>query len=707
MPDSPYQLPRPQLQWDDDGSPRSGEFDDVYFSRAGGADETDYVFLQQNRLETRWRALDPNHPGLFTLAETGFGTGLNFLAAWNLWRNTAPPGWRLLFLSAECLPLDRNDLIRALAQWPEYRGLAEPLIAAWPPRLPGFHRRDVGGGVSLQLLYGDAADTFAALRDSRADAVPAGFAVDAWFLDGFAPAKNPGMWSEPLFATIGRLSRPGTTFATFTAAGAVRRGLRDAGFAVEKVAGFGAKREMLRGDWCGPNALDDNGPTSAIDYWAAPRPPEQTATSTQAEVQTVEEAGFPPAQASPSPPTLRKHQPVIAVIGGGLAGTHTARALAERGRQVVLLERETTLAAGASGNPQGVLYTRLSPQVATLSRFALASYQHAIAHYRQRFRQGELQAGDGDLCGVLQLTQTESEWAKLRDAFDGHGEWVRFLEAEQASALAGCTVTAGALWLPHAGWLAPVRICARNTDHPSIDVRLDCAVKELEQTGQGWRLHTAHGDIGAAAVVIATAHDSHRLPPTAALPLKPIRGQITRLPEHLLDEKPRCVICHDGYLAPAADGITCGATFDLHDGETAMRAADHRRNLEQQAAALPRLLAQPPTRIDTATLDGRVGFRATTPDYLPLVGGVPDISQLRGQYAPLARNAKANVSVNRSWLPNLYVNIGHGSRGLTSTPIAAELLAALICGEARPLPLALVQALSPARFAIRDLIRGR
>jgi tRNA 5-methylaminomethyl-2-thiouridine biosynthesis bifunctional protein len=675
---SPWLLPAPELRWDEQGSPHSSRFDDIYFSRAGGSAETEYVFLQQNDLQRRWQALDPQRPGLFVIGETGFGTGLNFLAASALWRRCAPPGWRLLFLSAERFPLSRAELEQALAQWPQYAALSARLVAAYPPRLPGSHRREIDDSIALQLLFGDAAEQFHALADSAAPALPAGTQVDCWFLDGFAPAKNPEMWSAPLFAALARLSRPwATTFATFTAAGFVRRGLQAAGFTVERVAGFGAKREMLRGQFVAPLQSAEIATPAAIDYWATP----------------------------PAPPSTADRCAVV--VGAGLAGSHTARALALRGWQVTVLERADRIAAAASGNPQGVLYTRLSTQASTLARFALASFQHALAHYRARLASGDL-AGAGDLCGVLQLAD-EDEWQKLRLTFGdtAHGEWLRFVDTAAASTLAGCAVPRPALWFPSAGWLAPALLCQRNLDHPRIEVRLDCAVKTLQRDGDHWRLDTSNGELAADCVILCSAHDTSALLGDAALPTKPIRGQITRLPATLLAQTPRCVICHDGYLAPDSEGATIGATFDLRDDDPSVRPDDHRRNLQQQADALPALLVNPPAAIDCGALQGRTAFRTATPDYLPIAGAVADVAALRVRFGALADNARKVIAAEPAWLLGLYVNIGHGSRGLTSTPLCAELLASLICGEPRPLPRDLQQALSPARFAIRDLIRGR
>lgn len=675
--DNPYQLDGAKLHWSESGAPLSGTYDDIYFSRENGLAETDWVFLRGNRLAERWRALDPERPGLFVIGETGFGTGLNFLCAWQLWRELAPRNWRLLFISAEKFPLARADLERALAQWPQFAPLCAELLDVYPARIKGFHHATLSHNTQVQWLFDAADSAFDALLDSAAPELGNGFAVDAWFLDGFAPAKNPEMWTAQLFDSIGRLSRPGSSFATFTAAGFVRRGLNAEGFDAQKTPGFGSKREMLSGVFQGVDeaANNDVAPvrprhqTRAVDYWA-------------------------------KPPRALPKQNVI-VIGGGLAGTSTARALAERGWPVTLLERGEKLANAASGNPQGVLYTKLSTQGGALNRFALASYLHALSHYRQR---AVFDQDCGDFCGVLQL-EDNGQWRSLAQTFADQAEWVQFVDAAGASALSGCTVSQPALWFPRAGWLSPPRVCAQLARHPLIDIRLNCDVQGLQRDGDSWLLRTSTGALRASCVVLANAHAAAQLRPDAELPLKSIRGQISFIPRQPLREQPRSVICHEGYLTPDCDGgIAIGATFDLRDNETQVRETDHQRNITALKQALPNVLdasAQIPE------LQGRVGFRCATPDYLPLAGALSDHALLRERCAVLAHNARARIEAPNATLPGLYLNVGHGSRGLTSTPICAELIAAQIAGEPRPLPRDLAQALSPDRFAIRNLIRGR
>lgn len=676
--DFPFELPSPTLDWSTAGGPRSERFGDVYFSRQGGLAESDYVFLQMNGLAERWRALDGGSSGVFTLAETGFGTGLNFLSAARLWLATAPPSWRLHYLSVEQYPLSEAELAQALSGWNELAALAGDLIRHYPPRVPGFHCRDLAEGrIGLQLLFGDANDCLPQLLDTAVAELPTGFAVDAWFLDGFAPSRNPTLWSERVLETIGRLSAAGTTFATFTAAGEVRRRLQMAGFHIEKVAGFGSKRDMLRGRHTGTPLPTPPGAScpapAAVDYWAWP-------------------------------PPARTRQRIV-VIGGGLAGTSTARSLAERGFPVTLLEASSALGAGASGNPLGVLYTKLSARTGTLPRFALSSWLHAVAHYRNGFEMARWPQAAGDFCGVLQLIGDEALLAALEAQLTGHHAWVQCVDAAAASRLAGSPVESGALWFPQAGWVAPRAICVGNATHPMIEVLLDAPVTRLDRQGERWRITAGDRELEAEIVVVAAANQTADLLPDAYLPLRSIRGQITLLPSDATLTVPATIVCHEGYAAPLADGGLCiGATFDLDDRDPAPRRDSHAQNLRALAQALPGLL---PAQRDAAKLEGRVGFRCTTPDYLPVVGAVSDAASLRTHYAALRKNARTVIKTPAQPLPGLYVNVGHGSRGLTSTPICAELLAAQIAGEARPLPLDLIQALHPSRFLLRALQRGR
>jgi tRNA 5-methylaminomethyl-2-thiouridine biosynthesis bifunctional protein len=229
------------IQFRDD-TPFSTEFDDFYFSSDYGPQETDYIYLQRNDLQRRWSSPAENKDTAFIIAETGFGTGLNFICAWHLWNALNINQRQLHYVAVEKHPVSKADLARALSRWPQLAGYTEALLAVYPPLSPGTHTvfpqvQTAQSTVKLTLIFNDASEALSTLHTH----------VDAWFLDGFTPSRNPDMWSEALFKEVARLSRPGSTFATFTSAGIVRRSLQSVGFKVEKQPGLGLKREMCFG----------------------------------------------------------------------------------------------------------------------------------------------------------------------------------------------------------------------------------------------------------------------------------------------------------------------------------------------------------------------------------------------------------------------------------------------------------------------------
>jgi len=236
----------PLIKWDSQGTPYSVIFDDMYFCAVNGYEDAMHIFCEGNRLEGRFKKLDPAVNGIFTVVETGFGTGLIFCVTWKLWNEHAPSSWILNFLSIEKYPLPASELERALSVWPILKPQADELIVNY--RVPSdkisvlslCQRR-----VLLTIVFDDIIPGLATI----AQECLAGLRADALFLDGFSPAKNPEMWTENVFAGLARLSGQGTTLATFTVAGWVRRGLESQGFKIQKVRGYGCKNQMLEGSF--------------------------------------------------------------------------------------------------------------------------------------------------------------------------------------------------------------------------------------------------------------------------------------------------------------------------------------------------------------------------------------------------------------------------------------------------------------------------
>lgn len=671
--------PSADVHWDENGQPVSTRYGEVYFSKSDGLEEIPYVFLQQNSHHT------------FYIGETGFGTGLNFLAAWQLWEQTATPDRPLHFISVENEPLRKPDLERALALWPELAAFAEALLAIYPQLpTPGFHCFVFAEGrIKLTLIIDDASAGLKQLlaSDHPLHRKPFHRGMNAWLLDGFEPAKNASMWQPELFDTVAALSAKGCTLAAFTTAGLVRRELQRVGFQPEKRPGYGRQCHWLAATFAGgPVALAEDMPT---DIRKSPYPAPW-------HVHTLEEV-----------------IPEAVVVGAGLAGCHTARALAERGWQVTVLEKSQAAGSGASGNAQGIVYGKLSSDTDGLALFNLASLLYAQRHYGFWWN---ADPALGQQCGLLQLAYNAREQKihnRLRTSFGAAEDFLQFLTPAQASEAAGVDIGYSGLFFPQLGWLNPPALCQRLLDHPKINLRCQTEVAALERQAESktWQLLDAQGKCLAESpnAVIANAWNALDLPETSRLPLKPIRGQVSYFPEERIPLK--TVLCSEGYIAPAehrTDGTlqSFGATFTLHENRPEVLEEDHRKNFKKLTTSLPELAADPGAG-ETQHLTGRTSFRCTTADYLPLVGPVPDFLPFVETYRPLTKNARALINEPGPYLPGLYINVGHGSRGLAYTPLSAALLAAQMSADVLPLPRDLATALNPARFIIRDLIRNR
>lgn len=640
-----------QLSWNGD-TPEAAQFGDIYFSRENGLEESRYVFLDGNKLKERWQQL----PGKssFVIGETGFGTGLNFLLAWQLWQQTASADAQLFFISTELYPLTSDDLERALSFWPELAPLSAQLLQQYPSLTPGFHWLHFSDSrVTLLLLFGDANNTLPQLAANHHPDFSSSnpWSVDAWFLDGFAPAKNPQLWQQDLLQHVAALSKHGTTLATFTAAGQVRRDLAALGFKVEKASGYGSKREMVVAHFLSSVHTECRKP--------------ETPWLLQKNTQNI------PSQ--------------VAVIGAGLAGCHIARALAERGVRVCVYEQHAKPAQEASGNPQGALYTKLSANSAMLSQFSLAAYQYAIRHYQKP-----------DLfpafhnCGLLQLQDVLDE--SIQDFFSGYPELLRWLDAEKATEKTGINLQRGGWWLAQAGWIDPQQLCKTLLDHPLISTQFNTNIASLQELDADNAQH----------IVIACANHIKRFAESSWLPLRPVRGQITTVPATKISSALQCVVCDEGYLTPAVDDQHClGASFVPGDTNTTLRSSEQQHNLQLLADIAPQLLDE----WKDADLQGRAALRCTTPDHLPMAGALPDRESFLRDYAALRSNAKSVIATPGTYVEGLWILAGFGGRGLCYIPLAAELLASQLLQQPAPLPRNIQMALAPARFVIRELIR--
>ena len=651
-----------RLDWNEAGTPVSSEFGDVYFSNDNGLSETRYVFLQQNRLPERFSHHDSDS---FVIGETGFGTGLNFLATMAAFLEQAPlsgNGSRLHFISVEKYPLTQADLRKALAAWPELAPLSQPLIDQWPLPVSGCHRLLFADGrIRLDLWFGDIKEMLPQVPH------PATGLVDAWYLDGFSPAKNPEMWTQDLFDDLARLARPDATLSTFTCAGFVRRGLIAAGFAMKKVKGHGSKREMLAG------VREGKVPQQSIAPWYA-RP-----------------AG---------------REGEVLIIGGGIASAMTALSLVERGRHVTLMCENGEPASGASGNRQGALYPLLNGEHDALSRF----YSLAFGFARNRLLAlAKHHPVAFSLCGVTQLGYDDKSAAKLAKMSQGPfpPELMHPLSAAEVEQVVGLPCDADGVSYPLGGWLCPAdltRAAIREAQASGrLEVVFNAAATHIAEQDGGWRVESRDGrQWRAPNLVVAAGHQLPALLPFAELPLYPVRGQVSHVPTTAGLSQLKTVLCYDGYLTPAHNGAHCiGASYGRNQTDLAYRTDEQEQNRARLQACVPQ--QRWPAEVDVSGAQARVGVRCASRDHLPVAGPVARLAALADHDV----NAPADQQSALPLHAGLYVLGALGSRGLCSAPLCGELVASEICGEPLPLAADLLEALHPARYWVRRLRRGK
>jgi tRNA 5-methylaminomethyl-2-thiouridine biosynthesis bifunctional protein len=517
MSNSPAFAETSPVRWDESGAPRSPQFDDVYYSSAGGLAEARSVFLEGCGLPEVWAGRSR-----FVVGELGFGTGLNILALMDLWRRTRRPKAQLQVFSVEAFPMPAHDARRALGPWPELADLADGLLARWPRRARGFHRLAFAElGVTVDLALMDAAEALEAWTGQ----------ADAWFLDGFSPARNPLMWSPTVLAGVARRSAPGARVATFTVAGAVRRGLEAQGFQVEKKPGFASKRERL-------------------------------------------EARLPSPAEQPQSP-----QPRVAIVGGGIAGAALARAFRAIGVDPLVLEASGP-GAGASGNAAALAMPRLDAGDGPIG----ALYAQALARAADLYDRTPGAVIARGACQTEVGPKDAGRFDRIAQSDLFEADAVERLTPAAVSAHLGEPVAGGGLIFRDARVVEPAVLLdewLRGVDY------VIGPVAAVEPDGDEWRLIDDGGrELTRADIVcLACGLDAARL--AVDVPLSPLRGQVS-----LAAVAPPATVIGAGYAIPTRQGLLFGATHDRGDAGGEVRIADHRRNLDLLASTLPQLAAR-------------------------------------------------------------------------------------------------------------------
>ncbi|WED20974.1 bifunctional tRNA (5-methylaminomethyl-2-thiouridine)(34)-methyltransferase MnmD/FAD-dependent 5-carboxymethylaminomethyl-2-thiouridine(34) oxidoreductase MnmC [Vibrio sp. JC009] len=657
------------LDWNESGTPVSEHFDDVYFSNVNGLEETRYVFLKQNHLPERWQTFDQRR---FVVAETGFGTGLNFLAVWQYFekfREEFPESAlkELHFVSFEKFPLTKQDLEKAHQSWPELAKYAEQLQQHYPIAVPECHRIVLAdGAVTLDLWFGDIKDCMPQVPTN-----PQGI-VDAWFLDGFAPSKNPEMWNQELFNNMAKLAKQECTCATFTAAGFVRRGLIEAGFDMKKVKGFGTKRDMIAGH------LPQKAPFTNLKPWYARTTNEQITD--------------------------------VAIIGGGIASATLARTLSLRGVKVSLYCADAEPAANASGNRQGAVYPLLNGNHSDLSRVFAPAFLFARQFVEQTAKKV---AFDHDWCGVTQLAYNDKAAEKLNKILQGNfpEELIKKLSVEETEQTIGLPTGTEAVSYPLGGWLSPKELTqgliSKLEQEKLLTTHFNTRIDSIEQAEENqWVLHSGENSFTHQAVVIANGHLFNQFQQASKIATSSVKGQVSHIPTTPSLSKLKTVLCFNGYMTPQNpnNGHHCtGASHDRQNIDQLFDPQAQIDNGQKLANCLPEI--EWVKDVDTSGNLSRQGIRCATRDHLPYIGNICDYEQVLEQYATLQNNQKEaeDIPVHA----NLFGLIGLGGRGVCSAPFMAELLTSQICNDPLPLPADVLELLHPGRMWVRKLLKGK
>ncbi len=605
-------------------------FDDIYHHQEALA-ESQEVFLEGNRLYQRWHD-NPDTPG-FVIAETGFGSGLNFLTCRRLWHNCQRKPAHLHFISTEQWLLTTAQFNRAYQDFSELHSDISCLAPVFKQRRAGFHRHRIDQNVTLHLLLGDTA---ACLQQLKAQ-------VDAWFLDGFSPAKNPDMWSQSVCAEMARLSQPGTTVATFTAASQVRKNLQAVGFEMTKTPGFKGKRERLIGRFkAPPGAIKPKQP------WA------------------------PTPRAKPRPKR-------ITIIGGGIAGLCLAFTAKEYGLQVTLIDRADKPMSGASGNPYALMMPYLTAQPSPEALFYWRAFEAALGFYSPTvFTELAVQS-------TQQLPNRDARRSLPKDLIQATEQGLRY---------------------PTAGFVDTTALAEALSPSVDEWLTAEVAHIKQNRQGQ-WLVQDRHQNTVRCCdvLVVATGAQSMRLIPSLQAFMTVRRGQTECY--HLPEWPPEFnqINLNQQYVIPVEkqQQVLIGGDYhhlNPHDGLSIDNLTSHdpqlnlnnwRQHNDSRALSRARLISS------------RVGLRAGTVDHLPVCGPLVDSAQFKKAYADLHHGRHWQSYQPAQVYKNLYLLTGLGARGFTSAPLLARMLMAMVMGQPLPLERDLVKIVHPNRFLYRQL----
>ena len=514
----------------------------------GDIDECEHVFIDGNNLKNRFRDLSPNSN--FSIGEIGFGIGLNFLITCKAWLKYTEHNQVLEFYSFDKYIFELEDFNEFISSSSELKEYSEQLIKYYPKNIEGIQKISLfDGRISLNLVIGDISDTQEYIKSMAY--------IDAWFLDGFSPSKNPDLWSKELINSIGNTSYESSTISTYTSSGLVKRNLIDSGFAVRRTKGFAGKRHMLKGD-----AL------SKVS-------------------------------------SKQGYSKKVAVIGSGITGCILSYLLAQKGIEVDLYEQSDSICAGASSHELLVTYPRLSAHDSAYGRFNLLSYVYATNFYEN------LKTQSWKKTGVLILNHDEDTARRQKALLErrSDGKIYRHLNYAEASELSGIEVKYDGLHFKDAGYVLPNELCGFLTGSEKINVFTNSKIENLSGDGMKTTFTIRDEHFEYDDVCLCTGSDSSELMNIDGFSTK--RGQVSHLESIGKISRINLPICAKGYISPEVSNLhIVGSSYSDHK-HTDLTQEEHLSNLKKLQTILDE---------DVKVKSGKVGLRAISKDHMPMVG---------------------------------------------------------------------------------------
>jgi len=654
------------------GQPYSELFGDIYYSSSevedvSGESEFQHVFFKHNGLPERWQGRKN-----FVIAELGFGSGLNCVLTIQEWlKHCAQCNEEktLHYIAIEKHPLSAAVIVELISRYPELKSFCDELVENYPPAIETAHsRRLFNNRVQLHFKFMDVCD---ALENERLN-------VDAWFLDGFSPAKNPDMWSQKLFTLIAQNSCDGATCSTYTCAGLVKRNLQKAGFMVNKVTGFGKKREMLIAEL----PLSEKSVNYSYNITTPP-------------LKYKDKPWFEPPQ--PKSVALKK----ATIIGAGIAGLSLAYSLVKRGWMVTIIDNHSHVKKEASSNPAPIVYPRLSINNDIDTEFFIAAYCYALSLFKSLQKKSQQQFWFD--AGLMQLMD-KKRITRIIKKFRFNSDFISIVDTDELFFRSPAVDKEEQVTVNYAsaGVVLPAVLCdiLKCECGNKLDI-VDAEVTNINYDDNKWQCFSGSQLISNAEVlIVANGTGINDLGMSLKLPVEAIRGQVITLNENPVSQKIKKTHNTDVHITPAINAKHyLGATYTRNCDMLEVCQVDDRKLLKALDKNYPGIFKK------EDYCETWVGFRTSSKDRLPIVGAIPDESFFDKEYADICHGRTTKTYQPASYLNGLYISAAHGSRGFTSCFISAEIVASQITGEPSPVNRTILNYLSPSRFVVNSLKR--